>query len=295
MGEGCRTCTKEEIRAVDKVSQEEVRVYLLRCAEAFAGRRGRSGVVNFLLGQASPSTLSLAAQQGVSNLFAILKDAEQQELLQSFNALQQLGMLELRHVSLGDKSLPLVFVTSRGLAELELHRAKLPVPMTIEQRATDNMLLVLQRIGMLIKALRQVTGEELPAVVGLTREQLQHYLELLCKALHLRPETVLLSPGSQQHFADALEKGLSALIFGELREVEAQCLRLHVDLSMPHQLDKSKLLHYYGVVSIDEQARKAAARLVAREWQAKCQLVSVLSFLALAEGLNARREVRSGI
>lgn len=267
-------------------------MYLLRCAEAFAGRRGRTGVVNFLLGQASPSALSLAAQQGVSELFAVCKDAEQQELQQSFNALLQLGMLELRNVTLLDKSLPLVFVTSRGLAELELHRAKLPLPVTSVQRGTDNILLVLRKISKLVAALRLTQGDELPSQVGLSGEQFQHYIQLLCKGLHIRPETVLTSLGAQQHFANTLEKGLAALVFGELREVEAQCLRLYVGLTLPHQLDKASLLHYYGVVSIEERARQGAARLTAREWQAKCQLVSILGFLALSEGHHERRDGR---
>jgi len=266
-----------------------VRVYILRCADAFAGRRGRTGVVNFLLGQASPNTLSLAAQQGAGELFAICKDAEPEELHQAFNALLQLGMLELRHVTLVDKSLPLVVVTSRGLAELELNRAKLPQPVTNVQRATDDMLGVLKRIGKLIAALRLTQGDDLPYQAGLSGEQFQQYIQLLCKGLHMRPETVLISLGSQQHFADTLEKGLAALVFGELREVEAQCLRHYVGLTMPSQLDEARILHYYGVVSIEERARQGAARLNAREWQAKCPLVSVLGFLALAERHIAKR------
>jgi len=267
-------------------------VYILRCAEAFAGRRGRTGVVNFLLGQASPSTLSLAAQQGVSELFAACKDAEPHELQQSFNAMLQLGMLELRDINLLDKSLPLAFVTSRGLAELELHRAKLPLPVTSAQRGTDNILLVLRKLSKLMAALRHTQGDDLLSQVGFSGEQFQHYIQLLGKGLHIRPETVLMSLGAQQHFADTLEKGLAALVFGELREVEAQCLRLYIGLAWPHQLDKERLLHYYGVVSIEELARQGAARLTAREWQAKCQLVSILGFLALSEGRHERRDRR---
>ncbi|MBS3937269.1 MAG: hypothetical protein KGZ50_01680 [Peptococcaceae bacterium] len=266
------------------VTKDEMRGYLLRCAEAFAGRRGRSGVINFLLGDSSAATTILATEQGILELFAVFKEFPQHELQQAFHALQQQGLLEIRNVNMKDKDLPLVYVTARGLAELELLRPRLPIQSTSAARLTERVILVLQKLTKLMSQLRTAHGVDVSALVGLSADQVQQYLQLFCKILQLRPETVMTSLGAQQHFVETLERALCTMIFSELCEVEAQCLRLQVGMKLPHQLDKESIERYYGVVSIEERAKQGASRVVTREWQARCQLASVLGFLALGEG-----------
>lgn len=265
-------------------AREDIRGFILRCAEAFAGRRGRSGVINYLLGEGSPATIALAAEQGIAELFAAFKEVPQQELQQVFSALERQGALEIKSVSMKDKVLPLVYLTSRGLAELELSRQQLPAHSASGARVAEGILIVLQRLATLITQLRVVHGAEIPSSVGLSTEQLGHYLQLLCKVLNLRHESVMASIGSQQHFADVLERALCAMVFAELSEIEAQSLRCFIGMKVPHQLDQGGLERYFGVQSIAEKAKQGASRLATREWQARCPLVSVLGFLAIGEG-----------
>jgi len=264
-------------------TKDKMRVYLLRSVEGFAGRRGRTGVINFLLGEGTPATMALAAEQGISELFAVLKETPQQELQQMFSALERQGALEIKSVNLKDKVLPLVYLTSRGLAELELSRYQLPAHSASGVRVALGILVVLQRLATLIVQLRVAHAEDIPSAVGLSPEQLGHYLQLLCKVLQLRHESVMTSIGSRQHFADVLERALCTMVFAELSEIESQCMRFHIGMLVPYQLDQEGIERYLGVKSITEKVTQGSARLATREWQGKCPLVSVLGFLAIGE------------
>lgn len=263
---------------------EHIRALVLLCARAFGGKRGRSGIINFLTGEASSNTLDIARESGIAELFNALNGFSYQEIQQTLINLERNGMVETVNVKSGDKTLPLIQVTNKGIRELDRLQPTLPLQGATKANA-DKVLQVFTKLGKLITALRAVELVDLPSRMAITEAQLRQYVQLLCKVLQLRPEAVLATTHSRQHFATMLERSLCTAVFAELSEVEAQCLRAYTGISLKHQLDRESLGQYYDVKSPEDKARQAAARVASREWQAKNQLVSVLGFLSLGEGL----------
>lgn len=263
---------------------DQVRGLVLLAAKVFSGKRGRSGLINFLTGEASANTLDIARENGVAELFCALSGFSYREIQQALVNLERSGMVETVNVKSGDKLLPLIQVTNNGRKELERLQPTLPLRCATHANA-DKMLHVFVKLGKLLTALRADDLLDLAARVGVTEAALRQYVYLLCKVLELRSEAVLATIHSRQHFAGMLERTLCVNVFAELTEVEAQCLRLYTGISMRHQLDKERLGQYFDVSSPEDKARQAAARLASREWQARHQLVSVLGFLSLGEGL----------
>ncbi|MBT9175906.1 MAG: hypothetical protein DDT20_00208 [Firmicutes bacterium] len=259
---------------------DEVRGLLLLCAKAFSGKRGRSGITKFLMGEASFSTQHLARESGAESLFGTLSGLAYPEIQQSMTYLERSGFVEIVPVEAQGKTLPLLHVTPRGLAELERLRPALTLPLQVTA-STEKMLRVLTRLARLLDGLKALQLTDLVAHMECTEGQLRQYIQLLCKVLQLRPEAVLATTQARQHFAGALERALCTAAFAELTEVEAQALRLYVGIELKHQLDRESLLHYYDLTSPEDKARQAAGRLAGREWQHKHPLVSVLGFLSL--------------
>jgi len=261
-------------------TSEEVRGMLLLCAKAFSGKRGKSGIIKFLLGEASPSTEHLARGNGISELFGVLAGLDYKDVQQSLSHLERSGFLETVNIEAQGKLLPLMQVTLRGQAELE--RLRPALALTGQGTAsTEKMLFTLTKVARLLEGLKAAQLIDLVAHLGCTDGQLRQYVHLLCKVLQLRPEAVLATTHARQHFADVLERGLCTAAFAELTEVEAQALRCYVGMQLKHQLDRESLQHYYDLASPEDKARQAAARLAGREWQNKHPLVSVLGFLGL--------------
>jgi len=261
---------------------DEVRGMVLLCARAFSGKRGRSGIIKFLLGEASVSTQQLARERGIQALFDSLGDFAYAEVQQSFNYLERSGFVETVAVQVDDRTLPLVQITARGHAELERLRPILPLTGATQSTA-DKMLLTLTKLGKLIAGLKSGQAEDLGARMGCTDGHLRQYMQLLCKVLQLRPEAVLATVHSRQHLAGVLERALCLGVYADLTEAEAQSLRLYTGMELRHQLSRADLHQYYDIASPEEKARHAAGRLTGREWQHKHPLVSVLGFLSLAE------------
>ncbi len=263
------------------LTQEEVRALLLLCAKAFSGKRGRSGIVKFLLGEASFSTQHLARESGIQALFGALTGLAYPDVQQSLSHLERSGFVETVQVEAQGKTLPLVQVTPRGLAELDRLRPSIALPLQGSALSADKMLAVLTKLARLLAALKSAQLLDITAHMECTEGQLRQYLQLLCKVLQLRPDAVLTTPQARQHFAGVLERALCVAAFAELTEVEAQALRLYVGIELKHQLDRESLQHYYDLAAPEEKARQAAGRLAGREWQHKHALVSVLGFLSL--------------
>ena len=264
------------------LTQDEIRGLLLLCARAFSGKRGRSGIIKFLLGEASPSTERLARESGVETLHGALAGLAYPEAQQSMTYLERSGLVAIVPIEAQGKTLPLVQVTPRGQAELERLRPGLALPLQATASA-DKMLLVLSRLARLLDGLKAMQLIDLASHMECTESQLRQYIQLLCKVLQLRPEAALATAQARQHFAGVLERGLCTAAFAELTEAEAQALRLYVGLHFKHQLDRESLQQYYDLASPEDKARQAAGRLAGREWQHKHPLVSVLGFLSLAE------------
>lgn len=259
---------------------DEIRGMLLLCAKAFSGKRGRSGIIKFLLGEASASTEHLARESGVPGLFGALAGLDYKDIQQSISHLERSGFLETVNIEAQGKLLPLMQVTPRGLAELERLRPAL-APTGQGTAGAERMLLIFMRMARLLEGLKASQLIDLAAHLGCTEGQLRQYVQLLCKALQLRPEAVLATTHARQHFAVSLERGLCVAAFADLTEAEAQALRCYVGMQLKHQLDREGLQQYYDLASPEDKARQAAAKLAGREWQHKHPLVSVLGFLSL--------------
>lgn len=259
---------------------DEIRGMLLLCAKAFSGKRGRSGIIKFLLGEASSSTEHLARESGIQALFGALAGLAYPEVQQSISYLERSGFLETVNTEAQGKLLPLMQVTPRGVAELERLRPALLLSGQGTASA-EKMLLVLTKLARLLLGLKSAQLLDLAVHLECTEGQLRQIVQLLCKVLQLRPEAVLATTHARHHFAAALERGLCSAVFAELTEVQAQALRLYVGMQLKHQLDRETLQQYYDLTSPEDKARQAAGRLTGREWQHKHPLVSVLGFLSL--------------
>lgn len=264
-------------------TKEQMQGYLLLCARAFSGKRGRTGLISFMLGQAGPSTVELAKEQGVGELSGILSASTSQEIHLALTDLQNRGCLEIRDTLIRDRSMPLIYLTDKGSFELERLRPSLSLPLTTAARSPEKVLLVLTRLGKLIEGLCTQPSSALPHFLGVDDKLFDLYFELLCKALDIRKDVPLSSPAAQRQFAARLEIALVSNVFAALPEVEAQAVRLVTGIRAKHQLSAEDFEQYYGHVDIREQARVSAARMLTREWQGKSSLASVIGFLVLSE------------
>ncbi|MBS3951009.1 MAG: hypothetical protein KGZ53_10170 [Peptococcaceae bacterium] len=264
-------------------TNEQVRGYLLVCTRAFSGKRGRTGLVSFVLGQAGPSTLALAEEQGVAALHGILSMTPPNEIHLALNKLREQGCVEVRDTLIRDRALPLLYLLDKGSFELERLRPILNLPAARSARTTEKALLVLTRLGKLMEGLATQPKESLSEHIALGVQQFEHYIELLCKALELKKDVPLSSPQAQRHFANRLEVCLCMSVFAELPEVEAQALRLATGIGLKHQLKEADFAAYYPQTDMHDKARIAAARVLSREWQGRSPLASVIGFLVLSE------------
>jgi len=257
-------------------TSEQVRGYLLVCARALSGKRGRTGLVSFVMGQAGPSTVALAKDHGIASLHGVLSQTSQNEIYSALNQLQEQGCVEIRDTIIRDRSLPFIYLLDKGSFELERLRPVLNLPTTTSARTPEKALLVLTRLGKLMEGLVNQPKDSLPVHIGLSVQQFEHYLELLCKALDIKKEIVLSSPQAQKHFANRLEVGLCLHVFAELPEIEAQAIRLVTNIGLKHQLAEADFASYYPQIDAYDKARLAAARVLSREWQGRSPLASVI-------------------
>lgn len=264
-------------------TSEQVRGYLLVCARAFSGKRGRTGLVSFVLGQAGPSTLALAEEHGIAPLYGILSLTTQNEIHRALNRLQEEGCVETKDTIIRDRSFPLLYLLDKGSFELERLRPVLNLPVVSSARTPEKALLVFTRLGKLMEGLTILPKENLPTHMGLGLKQFEHYIELLCKALDIKKDVSLSSPQAQKHFASRLDADLCLSVFAELPEVEAQAIRLVSGIRSKHQLTASDFAAFYPQTDAEDKARIAAARVLSREWQGRSPLASVIGFLVLSE------------
>lgn len=264
-------------------TSDQVRGCLLVCARAFSGKRGRTGLVSFLLGQAGPSTVALAQEHDIVALHGILSMTPQNEIYLALNQLQEQGCIETRETIIRDRSFPLLYLLDKGSFELERLRPILNLPASSSARTPEKALLVLTRLGKLMEGLVNQPQESLPTHLGLGVQQFEHYIELLCKSLEIKKDVALSSPQAQRHFATRLEIDLCLSVFAELPEVEAQAMRLVTGIGLKHQLTKLDFAAYYPDIDVQGKARVAAARVLSREWQGRSPLASVIGFLVLSE------------
>lgn len=261
----------------------DIRAYLLLGVRAFSGRRGRSGLVSFLLGEAGASTVTLAREQGIGALDGQLHGTAPADIHRALSDLQHRGFVAVKDTTMQDKVLPLLYLTEQGKLELERLRPLLNIPDSPTALTPEKALLVLTRLGKLMEDINSLSTTSLPERLGLSAGQYEYYIELLCKALGLKKEVALASPQAARQFAAKLAIALCAEVLCDLPEVEAQAIRLVAGIAVPHQLSAQDFNHYFPHISVTEKAKMGATRLLSREWQARGQLISVLGFLAMSE------------
>jgi hypothetical protein len=253
------------------VTPEHVRFFILTCAEAFTGKRGRSGVLGFLRGETTPSTKELARTAGLEQLFGVLKVVDLAIAQGAMAALITGGMLEVRKVESRGNELPLLFITDRGREELKRLGEQGLGPVRVE----DKMFTVFSDVGQLMDSLRSEAVELSP------RER--QCVQLLGKALGLNPVIHMANSPGRRQFVHTLSIALQRNVFAYLPEMEAQCLRAACGIDAKQQLGTEELREAYGEIDISALAHRAAARVAGRGWPEKNQLVSVLGFLAITQ------------
>ena len=257
------------------VTLEHVRLFILTCTQAFAGKRGRSGIIGYLRGETTQSTVELGRDSGVEDLYGSLKGVDSEAIHDALGKLLTGRMLESRKVEIRGTEMPLLFITDIGLDEIRRIGATGLATVVRGIGTPDKMRRVLTRIGDLLVILK---GTE----ANLT-EGMQQKVQLLGKALGLKADVHMASPPGRRLFAESLVTALQRHVFAYLPEVEAQCLRHVCGIHTPNQLTGEELTTTYGDIDVSALAQTAAARIAARNWPHKSQLVSVLGFLAITQ------------
>ena len=101
------------------VTMDHMRFFILACTEAFSGKRGRSGVLGYLRGDTTPSTVELGKQKGIANLYGLLKGVDAAETHSVLAYLLQSSLLEIKKVETRGTDMPLLFITAEGRVELQ--------------------------------------------------------------------------------------------------------------------------------------------------------------------------------
>ena len=256
------------------VTIEYMRYLLLTATHAFDGKRGRSGVLSYLRGEATPNTMELGSDSGIKHLYGVLRGVDAAEVQEVLNSLLAYRLLEVRKLATGDKEIPLLYVTESGEREL-LRLASLGFESVgSDGLSVDRLLQSLIILADLMDQLNSSASDPEP--------ELRQYLELFGKAMSVSSEVYLATPPGRKQFAALLEKNLHLGLFAFLPELEAQCLRLRSGFSPPHQLDLATMNSLFGTVDVENLARKAAARLTDKAWDHRNPIHSVLSFFTIA-------------
>lgn len=256
------------------ITLEYMRYTLLTIIHAFGGRRGKSGVLAFLRGEATPGTVDLGAETGVKHLYGVLRGVDHAEVQEAMAALLAARQAEIRKVESGGKELPLLFITETGRREL-LRLAGLGFENSSDGLTAEKLLSALTVLAAMISKLRETEGADL----CLEHRQLS---DLLAKSLGLKAEVYLGSPPGRLQFASLVERSLHSGLLGFLSEVEAQCLRLFCRLAPPQQLDEDALRDLFGVTAHEAVAHKAAEKIISRNWPHRTPAHSVITFFAIA-------------
>ncbi|HSL93395.1 MAG TPA: hypothetical protein VK905_02200 [Bacillota bacterium] len=256
------------------VTIEYMRYLLLTATHAFDGKRGRSGVLSYLRGEATPNTMELGSDSGIKHLYGVLRGVDAAEIQEVLNSLLTSKQLEIKKLASGDKEIPLLYLTDFGQRELLRLAALGFESVSSEGLTVDRLLQSLIIIADLIDHLNSQGGEP--------EAELRQYMELFGKAMGVNAEVYLATPPGRKQFASLLQRHLHSGLFGYLPELEAQCLRLRSGFSPPHQLDLSVMSSLFGTVDVESVARRAGARMVDKSWEHRNSIHSVLSFFTIA-------------
>lgn len=256
------------------VTIEYMRYLLLTATHAFDGKRGRSGVLSYLRGEATPGTMELGSDSGIKHLYGVLRGVDTAEIQEVLNSLLTSRYLEVRKIASGDKEIPLLYLTEPGQREL-LRLAALGFESVGSEGLTVDRLLQSFIIVADLMDKLNLPGAEIEA-------ELRQYLELFGKAMGVNAEVYLATHPGRKQFAALLEKQLHTGIFAFLPELEAQCLRLRSGFSPPHQLDLGGLNSLFGPTDIESLARRGASRLADKAWGNRNPIHSVVSFFTIA-------------
>lgn len=256
------------------ITLEYMRYLVLEVSKAFDGKRGRNGVLSFLRGEATPSTVELGSDSGIKQLYGVLRGVDIAEIQEALTTLLTARMLEIRKLESSEKDIPLLYITEHGEMEL-LRLASLGFESASADGLTSDRLL--QSLIIISDLIDKLCDED-----ARPEPELRQYMELFGKAMGIKSEVYLATPPGRKQFASLLEKSLHSSIFAYLPELEAQCLRLRSGFTPPHQLDLNCLNDLYGAVDVESFARKSASRIIDRAWEHKSQIHSVLTFFTIA-------------
>lgn len=256
------------------VTIEYMRYLLLSAAHAFDGKRGRSGVLSYLRGEATANTMKLGSDSGIKHLYGVLRGVDTAEIQEVLNSLLTARMLEIRKVASGEQEFPLLYLTEPGQRELTRLSALGFESVGSEGLTVDRLLQSFIMIAALIDKLSSSGAEP--------DSEFRQYLELFGKAIGVNAEVHLATQPGRKQFALLLEKHLHSGIFAFLPELEAQCLRLRSGFSPPQQLDLGALNSLFGQVDVEGIARRGASRIVDKAWEHRNAIHSVLSFFTVA-------------
>ncbi|MDP3058962.1 MAG: hypothetical protein Q8N36_05850 [bacterium] len=263
-----------------------VRLTLLALVKAFSGSRGKTGVLGFLTGEASRSTLELARSLGISSLHGALGQEKYQELSEYLSNLIVEELVEVKEVKIGDNRYPLLFITAGG--ENEINRLKfmgfkMPATTSDKSFTPKKVLLVLGQICKLAALLEDEsqTVEQISAGLKLTLVSLQSFTNVLAKVVGVPEGGIDTFPG-RKRLGSLIERALRHDVFGMLPEIEAQCLRLSVNFLAPHQMAKEEIESYYHISSFELIANEACERLLSQEMQRKSKIASAIAFLSMS-------------